>query len=101
MVPRIARAAFAVLAWGLGQEPETLLDQIDVVEVTAPDEGRGMVSPLAHGAGAGDPHGPEKDALRAFGTRHQGVGPEGTAAFSSAGGHRAQFVVIGEFVRQG
>ena len=71
-----------------------------VVEVTAPDEGRGMVSPLAHGAGAGDPHGPEKDALTAFGTRHQGVRPEGAAAFSSAGGHRAQFVVIGEFVGQ-
>ena len=66
--------AMALLPLTLIRGFERFLDQIRIIEMPQADERRGVVSPLAHGAGTGDAHRPKQQALAAFGAGDQAIG---------------------------
>src|SRR3982751_4766881 len=60
------------------------------------DEGGGMPPPLAHGAGRGDAHRPEKEPLGALGAGDESVGAECAAHRAVETSYRAQLVIRAE-----
>src|SRR5450759_3745802 len=73
-------------------------DQIRVIEMAAPDERGRMGSPLTHGTGVADSHGPEHVPLTALSAGHESIGPEGTACSVIRSGQCAQIVIVGELI---
>src|SRR6516165_11041029 len=75
---------------------ESALDQIWIVEVTAPKESGRMPSPLAHCTSVLDAGRPEQEALAALAAWHDAIRAERAAGASIDCRERAQIVIIGE-----
>src|SRR5690606_37925467 len=77
---------------------EKPLEQIRVVEMPPTYERRGVMAPLAHGAGGRHPHRPEHPPFRALRAGHDAVGSEKAAPRAVRACERTQLVVVGEAV---
>ena len=75
-------------------ELEAFFQQLRVVKMPAPDKGRRVPAPLAHGAGALDAHRPEQPGFGPVGTRHKTIRAEHAAPLLLAQWQRAQCVVV-------
>src|SRR5262249_12921151 len=94
VIPRLPRRFGPVAS--LLDDRESALDQIGIVEVTAPKKSGRVPPPLAHCTSVLDAGWPEQEPLAALGARHNAILAEGASGGSIDCRERAQIVILGE-----